>query len=155
MLEITELSVVQPHEVAPGTLLLSGAHYDDPAVFVFEANAQSFWVEFGGSKPFQGYRMANNLHPYIAGGQPRLLIDIASKVSPSRSDIPAGTALLIGSDPFVAIRIDYGTAYVGLDGQLAEDPRSYERLVGFSRWRMVVPAFGQDQWMTVYESEAT
>jgi hypothetical protein len=40
-------------------------------------------------------------------------VDVASKVSPSRSEIPACTAVLICGDPFVAIRIDYSTAYVG------------------------------------------
>lgn len=154
MFDVTNLRVVQPHEVAPGTLLLSGAHYSDPPTFVFAAGDQVFWFEFGGNKPFNGYQMANNLHPFVVAGAPRLLVDLENTISPTRSDIPIGSAVLIGDRPCFAIKINHGTAYVGVDGQIVDDPRSYDRLVAFPAWRLDVLADGDDDWRTVVKAPA-
>jgi hypothetical protein len=154
MLDITELRVVQPHEMEPGTLLLTGAHYSDPPIFIFTIGEEKFWFEVGGKRGFQGRAMAINLHPCIVGAPPKLIVDIGTTISPTRSDIPPGSAVLIGDEPCFAIQINYGTAYVRIDGQLIDQPRSYDRLVAFPRWQLVVPGFGIDKWKVIHDARA-
>lgn len=153
MIQLTDLRVVQPNEMEPGTFLLGGAHYDDPPMFVFAIGENRYWFELGGRRPFQTAGMANNLHPYLLSTQPRLLVNTNTTVSPTRSDIPPGSAVLIGEQAFVAVGLNHGTIYVGLDGQVRDEPRSYERLVAFATWRLVVPAFGHDEWQVIYSTD--
>lgn len=152
MIDISDLSVVKPHEVEPGTVLLGGAHFDDPPMFIFRFRETRFWFELSGARPFIGHAMAVNLHPYIMAGNPTLLVDVGSIASPQRGDIPLGAAVLIDDEACFSIQLNYGTAYVRTDGTMIEDPRSFDKLVAFTRWQLVVPAFGEDEWLIVHEA---
>ena len=152
MIDITELSVVKPHEVEPGTLLLAGADYSEPPTFIFAVGEQLFFYECRGARPFVGCRMADNLDPYISSGPATLLVDVDTMIRPRHADVALGSAVLIGDEPCVAIRINNAIAYVRTDGQIIDDPESYERVVAFPRWRFVVPALGDQGWKTVHEN---
>jgi hypothetical protein len=152
MIAITELRVVQPHDTEAGTLLLGGAHYDDPPMFVFKIGEEKFRFDLGGKKPFKGEAMAINLHPYILSGSPTLLVDSDERISPTQGDIPIGSVVLIGDEACMVITINHGTSYVRIDGERVEDPTSYDRIVAFPKWQLVVPSFGDGEWLVAYDS---
>ena len=154
LINIRDLSVVQPHECEPGSLLIGGAHYSDPPAYIFALGEALHWFEFAGTQAFNGFAMANNLHPHLRAGPSTLLVDVDNLISPTRSDIPTGSVVLIGEEACFAIRINHGTAYVTLGGQVMADPQSYDRLVAFPRWQLVVPAFGDDEWQIVHDAGA-
>lgn len=151
MIAITELSVVKPHEVDPGTLLISGAHYDHPPMFVFALGDERYRFDLGGTDAFNAFGMAKNLHPYIRAGEPILVVDLDSKVSPARSNIPEGSVALIGSKAHFVIRMNYGTAYIEIGGKMIDDPKSYDNFVAFTRWQLMVPSY-DDKLLTVIEA---
>ena len=153
MFPVDQLSIVQPHLVQPGTVLLGGAQYNYPPMFVFEIGEEKFRFDFDtGKEGFTAMAMAINLSRYFHAGEATVLVDLASTVSPTRSDIPLGSVVLIGDTVCFAIKINYGTAYVTLEGALLEDPRSYENIVAFAKWKIVVPAL-DDEWHMVYEAQ--
>lgn len=155
MLPITRLSMINPNDAEPGTLLIGCGHYDRPPMFVFEFGENKFRFDFGEggdhTEGFIGLPMAMNLSQYLYAGEPTVLVDVNSRISPTRSDIPYGSIALFGDVATFVIKLGYGTAYVRIDGSVLDDPRAYENLVAFGHWTITIPANGEDQHL-VYES---
>ena len=152
MIDLTELTILQPHEAEPGTLLLGGARYREPAAFIFADRDELYFFECTGPRSFIACKMADALDPYVAAGPATLTVDLESMVRPSRNAVAVGSAVLVRDEPCVAVLVNNAVRYVRVDGITIDDPLSYERVVSFARWQFIVRALAGNQWEIVHET---
>ena len=115
MFPVDKLKIVQPHLMLPGAVLLGGAQYNNPPMFIFQNGEEKFYFDLAGSENgFRGMKMAINLSRYFYAGDAKVLVDLESTISPTRSDIPIGSVALIGDTACFVAKIGFATARNGV-----------------------------------------
>ena len=153
LIPLDKLKLEFPHQSQPGTLLFQDARYDRPPLFICKIGEQQAAFQFApqAQKGFMVDAVAQGMGLWLSAGEPQILVDPTSTISPTRSDIPLGAACIMEGDIRFAVKHNHATFYAGLDGSLTH-PENYDTFVAFAKWKIQVAA-AADEMFTVYEAD--